>query len=255
VSKTEANLAGGRTSLAVTRVGDTVCRLPMSNAEFVRSLLRHLQAAGFDGAPRYLGCDASGRETFSYLPGTVPAELGHHCDDTLAEAARLIRRYHDATASLFAAPAAREVGIEVACHNDLSPCNTVFRDGSPVAFIDFDAAAPGSRAYDLGYAAWLWLDLGNVDRSATEQIRRLRVFLAAYGSAPSEAEVIDALLVRQSILIAEGARTGNLAMRDWAAKCQDWTLHQMLTASLTARRGPRGASRRSPRLRPSRAIS
>jgi aminoglycoside phosphotransferase (APT) family kinase protein len=32
--------------------------------------------------------------------------------------------------------------------------NTVLRDGVPVAFIDWDTAAPGPRAPDLGWAAW-----------------------------------------------------------------------------------------------------
>jgi hypothetical protein len=193
----------------------------------VRALLRHLEAAGFDKAPRYLGTDESGREMYSYIPGTVPAELGEHDDKTLENAAQLIRTYHDASASLFTTSSAQKVGIEVACHNDLSPCNTVFWDSHPVALIDFDAAAPGSRSYDLGYAAWLWLDLGNPDCSAEEQVRRLRVFLAAYGSGPSEAEVIDAALERQAILIVEGKRTGNTAMSDWAANCLDWTHQQM----------------------------
>jgi aminoglycoside phosphotransferase (APT) family kinase protein len=89
----------------------------------------------------------------------MPENLGHHEDSTLVEAAKLIRRYHDATVALFGTREAIAAGIEVACHNDLSPCNTVFQDGRPASIIDFDAAAPGSRAFDLGYAAWLWFDV------------------------------------------------------------------------------------------------
>jgi hypothetical protein len=200
----------------------------------VRALLWHLDAVGFDGAPRYLGSDDAGREIFTYIRGAVPAELSDYDDKTLAEAARLIRRYHDATSSLFETASAQKAGIEVACHNDLSPCNTVFRQGRPVAFIDFDAAVPGSRSYDLGYAAWLWLDLGNSGASAAEQVRRLRVFLAAYGPVPSETEVIGATFLRQSILIAEGARTGNIPMRDWAIKCRHWTVQHFPTGSILA---------------------
>jgi Phosphotransferase enzyme family len=229
MSHNETILVGGRTTFDVVRVGETVRRPPSTNAGFVRSLLRHLEAAGFDGAPRYLGSDDSGRDIFSYVPGVVPAELGDHDDETLENAARLIRCYHDKTASLFGTLSAQKACIEVACHNDLSPCNTVFRDGRPVAFIDFDSAAPGSRSYDLGYAAWLWLDLGNPDRSAEEQVHRLRVFLSAYGSCPSEAEVIGSALDRQSILIAEGTRDGNTAMSDWADNCRRWTLQHLPT--------------------------
>ena len=227
MSDSETVLKGGRVTHSIVRVGETVRRPPSPSAGFIRSLLRHVELAGFDGAPRYIGVDERGMEIFSYLPGTVPAELSNHDDATLQNAARLIRAYHDATASLFKAPSASKAGMEVACHNDLSPCNTVFRDGRPVALIDFDAAAPGSRSYDLGYAAWLWLDLGNPDRSAEDQFRRLRLFLAAYGPGPSEAEVLDAVLERQSILVAEGTRIGNANMLAWAADCRNWTVRHM----------------------------
>jgi hypothetical protein len=71
--------------------------------------------------------------------------------------------------------------------------------------------------------------LGNPDRSAEEQVQRLRVFLSAYGSSPSEAEVIGSALDRQSILIAEGTRDGNTAMSDWADNCRRWTLQHLPT--------------------------
>jgi hypothetical protein len=214
VNELEAKLLGGCITTGVVKVGHTVRRPCAPNAEYVRSILLHLEAVGFDGAPRYLGVDQIGRETFSYIPGEVPIDLGHFDDETLEAAARLICRFHDATALLDSA-----TSDEVACHNDLSPCNTVFQDGHPVAFIDFDAAAPGLRSHDLGYAAWLWLDIGDAERSAVEQQRRLKLFLAAYGPKPSEAEVIAAMLVRQSIIIAEDKHASS-----WAAKCRDWTL-------------------------------
>jgi hypothetical protein len=220
----ETILAGGRTTRGVVRIGATVRRPPGTNAAFVRSLLRHLEAQGFAGAPRHLGSDEQGREIFTYVPGTVPADLAHHDDAVLAQAANLIRRYHDATATLFATPAAGRVGLEVACHNDLSPCNTVFRDGSPVALIDFDAAAPGSRAFDLGYAAWLWLDIGNLDCPAEQQVRRLRIFLDGYGATAPAVDLVTAMLDRQGIVMAEAARLGNARMGEWAARCRGWTL-------------------------------
>jgi hypothetical protein len=153
MSQNETILIGGRTTTGVVKVGETIRRPPTPNVGFVRALLRHLEAVGFEGAPRYLGSDESDREMYSYIPGMVPADLGEHDDKTLENAARLIRAYHDATAPLFATPSAQKVCMEVACHNDLSPCNTVFRDGRPVAFIDFDAAAPGSRSTIIGFVS------------------------------------------------------------------------------------------------------
>lgn len=145
---TEIPLAGGRATPGVVRVVDTVRRPPAANAVLARRLLRHLAEGGFDGVPTWLGTDAQRREVFSFIAGTVPPDLGFHDDDALRVAARLIRRFHDLGRDLAGAGA-------VICHNDLSPCNFVFRDGLPVAIIDFDAAASGTRARDLGYAAWL----------------------------------------------------------------------------------------------------
>ncbi len=221
---TETPLTGGRTTPGVVRIGETVRRPPMINSAFVRRLLHHLAAVGFDGVPRSLGCDGNGRDVLSWIEGEVPAELSpEHSDAVLGSAARLIRRYHDATAPLLGAAAAVAAGLEVICHNDLSPCNFVFRAGLPVAIIDFDAASPGTRAHDLGYAVWLWLNLGCTERAAPEQRRRLDVFLDAYGSAQTRAEVVLAILQRQDLLVAQGQRIGNTAMARWASHCSAWT--------------------------------
>ena len=192
----EVRLPGGLTQ-KVVRVGDTVRRAPRGNVEFVRELLGKLEAAGFTEAPYWLGTDEKGREVFSYVEGSVPHFLDrlHFDDATLRGAAHLIRRYHDATAPFFE-------GGRVACHNDLSPCNFAFRDGVPSAIIDFDNAAEGERIFDLGYAAWHWLNLGAKDAYAPEeQLRRLRVFAEAYGLEIEVSALIDAALLRQKLLL------------------------------------------------------
>jgi aminoglycoside phosphotransferase (APT) family kinase protein len=161
----------------------------------------------------------------------VPAELGFYGDETLREAASLIRRFYDATAGLVATPAAAAVGIEVICHNDLSPCNFVFSAGVPRAIIDFDAAAPGTRAHDLGYAAWLWLNLGLPEIAATDQRRRLALFLEAYGT-DDHAVVLAAVLKRQIILVEQGRRIGEQAMARWAADCLEWTRLNLVSTAV-----------------------
>ena len=218
-SDVERTLAGGRTALAVVRIGDTVRRTPAINDEFARALLLHLERQSFDGVPRFLGIDDDGRRMLSYLPGDVQSELGHYDDDTIVGAANLIRRFHDATASLFTGTAWQDVGLEVACHNDLSPCNTVFRAGKPSGLIDFDTAAPGTRGWDFGYAAWLWLDLGNDQYQHGEQVRRLTLFVNAYGPPLDPTSVAAAALDRQALLQVEGQCTGRAGMAEWARAC------------------------------------
>jgi hypothetical protein len=47
--------------------------------------------------------------------------------------------------------------------------------------IDFDNAHAGSRLDDLGYAASLWIDIGNEDLSIDRQGQRVADFFRAYG--------------------------------------------------------------------------
>lgn len=221
----EASLHGGRVTPGVVRVGNTVRRPPTPNSDFVRRLLNHLQAEHFAAAPLASGTDDLGRDVLSFIPGDVPVDLSFYPDHTLWVAARLIRRFHDATATLIDSPAARRVGFEVVCHNDLSPCNFVFVDSLPVAIIDFDAASPGTRVHDLAYAAWLWLDLGSPDIEPHEQTRRLSLFLETYGSRQAmRTGFVRAISMRQMIAVARGRQTGNAEMSVWAEACRDWTL-------------------------------
>ena len=118
----EIPLRGGRVSQGLVRIGDTV-RCPRTvNSTFVRRLLHHLTTA----LARPLTSVSMSKGA---MFGDVPADLVLHGG---CRAAALIRRFHDLSAALVATPAA---GIEVVCHNDLSPCNFVFRDGVPAALI------------------------------------------------------------------------------------------------------------------------
>ena len=145
-------LPGGNVA-PVYRIGDTVRRQTGPWTPAVHALLRHLERVGFDGAPRVLGIDGESREILSYLEGFVPyaphipSEIW--TDDALTRTAQLIRAYHDAVRSFEPpsnaqwrfCPGAPAQG-EIVCHNDIAPWNTVYRDGLPVAFIDWDFAAP-----------------------------------------------------------------------------------------------------------------
>ena len=163
-------LAGGMDSThAVVRVGDTVRRPPTASSAAVRALLLHLEEVGFDGAPRYLGSDAEGREVLSYIDGDVPLPpypAWSMSDDALIDLARLVGRFHEATASLdftrisgWGREWADPVGGPVVCHNDLFPENVVFRDGRVIALIDFDMAAPGRPLWDVAIVAQEWAPL------------------------------------------------------------------------------------------------
>src|SRR5579872_6045486 len=176
----EIPLTGARTTAGVVRVGDTVRRPQGAQSPFVHRLLEDLAARGFSGAPRFLGIDERQREILSFMPGDVPSDLGVFSDAQLDAAARLLCALHDATQD-----SSLRGSNEVVCHGDASPCNAVVRDGLPYAWIDFDAAHPGNRSDDLGYAAWLWLDIGDEEWTPEIQSRRLTRFFAEYGAVPT----------------------------------------------------------------------
>jgi aminoglycoside phosphotransferase (APT) family kinase protein len=212
----EEQLPGGFVS-HVVRIGDTIRRSPGPNSEFVRQLLALLGQAGWDGAPRFLGTDRQGRETLSFLDGHVAwqasqsADIGS--DDSLAKAAQLVRQFHDLTAGTELAG-----GSEVVCHNDLSPKNTVYRDlGTglrPVAFIDWDIAAPGLRIHDVAHVCWQFPGLGPDAGDPAQAARRVRLICDAYGLADRSA-VADTIAWWQERCwrgIRAGAAEGDPAM-------------------------------------------
>jgi Phosphotransferase enzyme family len=145
----EVPLTGGHTP-GVVRVGDTVRRPLQPGSARIHRLLTYFERCGFDGAPRFLGVDARGREILSFIEGFAPPHNGFELSEEGVRAgARLIRRVHDLTAGTeFAA------GSEVACHPNLSQPNFIFRDMIPVAIIDWDMTLPGTRL--VNFADFLW---------------------------------------------------------------------------------------------------
>ncbi len=221
----EVVLAGGRITAGVVRVGDTVRRPLRAGSPAVHDLLRYLDGVGFDGAPKFLGIDERGREILSYLPGEVPPDLGAYDDAALVAAARLLRRFHDATMEF---PAVAAAGAEVMCHNDWGPPNAVFRDGLPIGIIDFDTSRPGLRLWDMGYTAASWLDLGNDAYSGAEQIRRLALFLGGYGRPDYSVAMLAAFCVaRRATLAVAGRRQGNPGLAAWAYESADWIVENI----------------------------
>jgi len=173
----EIPLVGGRSTPGVVRVGNTVRRPMGPNAPFVHELLRYLEGVGFDGAPRLLGIDERGREVLSFFEGEVPHDHAEYrpSEARLIRVAALIRRFHDVTAGSDLAGDA-----EIVAHNELGPHNTVFAGDEPVAFIDWDDAAPGTRLFDLANAVWSYANVGE-GVPVREQARLIRTMCDAYG--------------------------------------------------------------------------
>jgi hypothetical protein len=199
-------------------VGDTVRRPIKEESAFGHDLLRHLELREFDRAPRFLGIDEKGRAILTYISGTVPQQVGGFQKEQWLAAARLLRLFHDATVDCDL-----KGEYEIICHGDPAPGNYVLRDGMPFALIDFDNARPGKREEDVGYAAWMWLHIGNRRIAPELQGSNLVDFVAAYDAAATW-NPLEAVLRAQSATVARlpnSLKWGFIKM--WAQACLAWT--------------------------------
>jgi Ser/Thr protein kinase RdoA (MazF antagonist) len=179
----------------VVLVGDTV-RKPVTPATpAVEALLAHLD--GFPGAPRHFGRDDQGRQVLEYIPGTVddiPAD-----NRELHRAGRLIRDLHDALADFHPPAGARwqvvipPDRVDLVCHHDLAPWNLVRAEGRWV-FIDWDGAGPGSRLWDLAYAAHGFVPM-HANGDPNTDGPRLRALADGYGLDDEQRADLPALVV------------------------------------------------------------
>jgi hypothetical protein len=190
----EVLLPAGDITEGVVRVGDTVRRPHQPQSYAIAAFLDHLERQGFQGAPRYLGRDSSGRDVLSFIEGDVAGAsvedrfLG---DALLASVARLVRDLHEAADGYrpvdepFPGPAIDDT-VEVVGHLDVTPQNVVVRDGLAVGLVDFDLAGETTRFRDAYNAAMHWVPLRapedmTVGFDVASQLRRLRIFADASG--------------------------------------------------------------------------
>ena len=216
----ELRLPGGNAGGAFL-VDGTVRRPTGTWTPAVHALLRHLEARGFDAAPRVLGTDDQGREVLTFLAGTTigmarPWPAWVHSDEALVQAGQWLRRYHDVVADFVPPPDARwrpsrrpwRPG-DVVGHNDAAPYNAVWTPAGPggggalIGFIDWDFAAPCPPLHDLAFMAFSWVPLHARDVVAAEGFtdfadrpRRLGLFLDSYGYEGTVSAVLEAVQAR-----------------------------------------------------------
>ncbi len=206
-------LTGGRAAIRRTQAGVERPAGPWTPT--VHALLAHLHATGFSAVPKPLFANDQ-IERVSYLAGEVNNRPSTD-DHTLISAARLLRRYHDATVSFLAQPSAEwqwmlppRTPAEVVCHGDFAPYNVVVADGDlgreAIGIIDFDTAHPAPRRWDIAYALYRWVPLTdptNPDHlgGLNDQIRRARLFCGSYGLA-DRSGLVDVVAERLRAMLA-----------------------------------------------------
>jgi hypothetical protein len=206
----EISLDGTRTD--VRRRGDLVYRPASPWSPSVLLLLRHLERAGFAGAPRVAepGFDEEGREMLCFIEGVSPHPHAWS-EEGSAAVGELLRELHRATSS-FEPPAdaiwrpclLRElVGSRpIIGHGDTGPWNILARDGVPVAFVDWETSGPMDGFWDLVQTAWLNAQLHDDDVAErvglpelSVRARHLRRIVDGYGLSRRERSgFVDALV-------------------------------------------------------------
>jgi hypothetical protein len=201
-------LAGGNLSTGIVRVGNRVHRPAGPWTPAVHALLQHLEAAGFDGAPRVFGFDDRGREVIEFINGPVPWPDDQHRllgpGVAVRRLGRLLRSFHDAVETFRpdqgavwrfpemaddGRPFADDRGF-IVCHNDPAAWNLVVGE-ERWAFIDWDAAGPRPPIWDVAYCAAsvipVWPDSGRA--GWTEPVaRRLSALADGYGLSRPDLE-------------------------------------------------------------------
>ena len=208
-------LTGGREN-QIARAGQRLYRPAGFWSPAVHLLLAHVRRQGFDQVPEPIGFTGDGREIVTFIAGEVsnyPLSEAAASREALVSAARLLRAYHDASASF----CTRAAGLswmlppqepaEVVCHGDFAPYNVVLKGNTAVAIIDFDTAHPGPRIWDIAYGLYRWVPLHNPQNQDTlvsleAQIQRAKLFCDAYDLANhNRAAIVDTAITRLQALI------------------------------------------------------
>jgi len=184
----------------VRRVGNTVLRTSGPQSPSVIRLLMHLEANGFDAAPRPIGGGfaAGGREQLSFEEGRSPQPLAWS-NEAAWHIGVMLRRLHDVTSTFVTSEAdlwrpwfARSLpgDMPVIGHGDLAPWNVLAVNGMPSTFIDWDNAGPVDATWELAQVAWLNAQLVDDDvaelnglPNAATRIEQCAAILDGYGLA------------------------------------------------------------------------
>lgn len=220
----EQTLSGGNASGTVTRIGDTVRKQWTASTPSVHAFMTHVRERGVD-VPTPLGQDEQGRQRIEFIPGTLSIDAGPLSADGLRRVGAIVRAIHDASETFSPPAEARwDTAIpapdaQIVCHNDLAPWNLVL--GDRWVFIDWDAAAPSTRLWDLAYAAQAFT-LSAVDVAPEVAAEGLRSFVDGYGASGELRTRLPAMMHRRAAAMLELLTSAHAEGREpWSSMFAD----------------------------------
>ncbi|WP_026550782.1 phosphotransferase [Arthrobacter sp. Br18] len=196
----EENLAGGNVSEGVVRIGSTVRKPWTDTTPNVFEFMTFVREAGVD-VPAVIGRDEQGRQVTEFVPGRLALNAGPLSHTELRRVGAMVRAIHDAS-STFTSPQGAQwttaipaPGEDLICHNDLAPWNLII--GDRWTFIDWDAAAPSTRLWDLAYAAQAFT-LSDPDQVPEEAARNLKAFINGYDAEEGLRRALSEAMFRRT---------------------------------------------------------
>lgn len=213
-------LSGGNATGRVLHIDETVRKPWTAASPSVMTFVQAVRAAGVD-APEPLGQDEDGRSVQEFIHGTSAIDLGPLSLDDLRRVGSIVRDIHDASAQF--TPSENAIwesaipapGSDLVCHNDLAPWNLII--GERWVFIDWDAAAPSTRLWDLAYAAQAFT-LNDPSQSPRDAARGLAAFVDGYRANEATRTALPAEMGRRTAamcaLLEDAAST---SQEPWAS--------------------------------------
>lgn len=216
----EHELSGGNASGTVVRIEGTVRKPSTDATAHVHRFMQAIRAYGVD-VPATFGRDEQGRQIIEFVPGQLALEADPLTRLQLHRVGAMVREIHDASAGFtpdhdaFWQTAIPTPGNELVCHNDLAPWNLII--GERWVFIDWDAAAPSTRLWDLAYSAQAFA-LSNVRKPPVEAARDLAAFVDGYGAERALRIALPAAMLRRTEAMLHLLSSSHEAGREpWAS--------------------------------------
>jgi tRNA A-37 threonylcarbamoyl transferase component Bud32 len=220
----EQLLSGGNASGAVVRIGHTVRKRWTDATPSVLEFMTVVREAGID-APAVLGQDEQGRQVTEFVPGKLAIDAAPLTHSELRRVGAMVRAIHDASETYTPSGGAvwstaiPSPGTELICHNDLAPWNLIM--GDRWVFIDWDAAAPSTRLWDIAYSAQAFT-LSNTDQAPEDAARNLVAFVNGYGADHDlRAELPKAMHRRAAAMLELLKSSHDTGREPWASMYSD----------------------------------
>ena len=177
-----------------------------------------LEKKNVSAAPLFIGIADDGREIISFLEGESPNDLEYFNDNQLFEAGKIIKTLHIALSDFYGCSHGQTV-----CHNDLSPCNFMFKKGLPYAVFDWDATGIGNPLDDIAYASWMWCDIGNEENSPADVGKKIKIILDAYELCKEQRCLLIVKIHEQMQRVSKSLLKDNyFEPSKWANNCNFW---------------------------------